>query len=165
MYSKNTVAWCAALAITGLIATGCESTRPAAAPGLSSAEAEKAACAEVPDTDRDQGPFANRGHVERVEEVRERLFPKAPPQLVGAAVYVRATPGLTEQWLGRVIECHLAHRASLGGLASDQAVSPFAEDARVSVSSTPTSFRVAITSPDIAVARSVVAKAERLVVQ
>jgi hypothetical protein len=165
MYAKNTIAWCAALFVTGLAGAGCESTRPAAAPGLASADSEKAACAEVPDADRDLGPFAHREHIDRVEEVREKLFPKAPPQLVGAAVYVRATPGVTEQWLGRVIECHLAHRATLGTLATDRAASPFAENAQVAVSSTPTSFRVAITSPDIEVARSVVAKAERLVAQ
>jgi hypothetical protein len=162
MNAKNTITWCA-LAVTGLAGIGCESSRPAAAPGL--AVSESVSCAEVPDADRDQGPFARRDRIDHVEEVRERLFPKAPPQLVGAAVYLRATPGVTEQWLGRVIECHLAHRAAVGGLAADAAVSPFAENARVSVSSTRTSFRVAITSPDIEVARSVVAKTERLVVQ
>jgi hypothetical protein len=150
--------------LVGVVGVGC-GARPAVVSGTEPVRAETIACAEVPDVDRDQGPFGRRDRIERVEEVRERTFPKAPPQLVGAAVYVRATPGVTEQWLGRVVECHLAHRAALGGLASDAATSPFAEDARVSVSSTPTSFRVAITSPDLEVARSVVAKAERLVVQ
>jgi hypothetical protein len=163
MILRNSVIWSAACIPVGIVAMGCDSTRPAVMSG--SVRPESVACAEVPELDRDQGPFARRDRIERVEEVRERLFPKAPPQLVGAAVYVRATPGVTEQWLGRVVECHLAHRAALGGLASDAATSPFAEDARVAVSATPTSFRVAITSPDLEVARSVLAKTERLVVQ
>jgi hypothetical protein len=72
---------------------------------------------------------------------------------------------MTEQWLGRVIECHLAHRATLGDAAADRASSPFADDTQVLVSSTPTSFRVAITSTDVDTARSVIARAERLAAQ
>jgi len=49
-------------------------------------------------------------------------------------------------------------------MASDRS-SPLFENARVSVSSTPTAFRVVITSPDIDVARSVLAKADRLVAE
>jgi hypothetical protein len=161
MIPVNSIVWSAACVALGVVGAGCGAARP----GTATVRPESVACAEVPDLDRDQGPFARRDRIERVEELRERTFPMAPPQLVGAAVYVRATPGVTEQWLGRVVECHLAHRAAQGGLASDAATSPFAEDARVSVSSTSTSFRVAITSPDIEVARSVAAKAERLVVQ
>jgi hypothetical protein len=151
-------------AALGLAGGGCTSTRLASAPRMAPADAERAACAEVPDADRDQGPFARRERIVSVSEVRDKVYPKAPPQLVGAAVYVRATPGVTEQWLGRVIECHLAHRAAAGDLASDRS-SPFSENARVSVSSTSTMFRVAITSPDIDVARSVLAKSERLVAE
>jgi hypothetical protein len=163
MIYKNNIIWAVACISFGIVGMGCSSIRPGATAG--SVRPERVACVEMPELDRDQGPFARRDTIERVEEVRERIFPKAPPQLVGAAIYVRATPGITEQWLGRVVECHLAHRAALGALASDAATSPFAESAQVAVSSTPTSFRVAITSPDLDVARSVLAKSERLVAQ
>jgi hypothetical protein len=163
MNSKMAVASWVVLVGAGLVGSGsgCASTRPTVPPAV----AEQAACAEVPDADRDQGPFARRDRIVRVEELQERANTKVAPHPVGAAVYVRAAPGMTEQWLGRVIECHLAHRATLGGLAADRDSSPFAEDSRVSVSSTPTAFRVAITSSDLDTARSVIARAERLVVQ
>ncbi len=82
---------CTALFALALAGTGCASTRPASALAIAPAD-EARVCAEVPDADRDQGPFARRDRIVSVSEVREKVYPKAPPQLVGAAVYVRATP-------------------------------------------------------------------------
>jgi hypothetical protein len=36
------------------------------------------------------------------------------PRTEGAVISFRATPGLTAQWLQRVIDCHLARNAALG---------------------------------------------------
>jgi hypothetical protein len=124
-------------------------------------DAEVSACIEVPDADRDGGPFAHRDLIEYVEEVRDRLYPKQMAQTFGIAVYVRATPGITEQWLGRVIKCHQAHLAVAG--ASDNAADPLVRaDARIKIDSTPTGFRVAITSPDLDTARALVEKGHAL---
>jgi hypothetical protein len=148
------VASCTVFVVAGL---GCASTRPAVPPAV----VEQAACAEVPEADRDQGPFAHRDRIVAVEELQEKANTKVAPHPVGAAVYVRATPGMTQQWLDRIIECHVAHRAA-AGLAPD-ADSPFVPDAQISVSSRAGSFRVAITSNDVDTARTVIAKAERLI--
>jgi hypothetical protein len=144
---------------------GCAPAQPAATARIGTVEYEKAACAEVSDAERDEGPFARRDRIVGVEELREKTYPKAPPQPVGVAVYVRAAPGVTEQWVGRVIDCHLAHRALVGDRLPDRDSPLFAENATIHVSSTPTAFRVAIRSLDLDVARSVIEKGNRLVAQ
>src|SRR5262249_33672894 len=73
-------------------------------------ESERAACAEVPEADRAAGPFARRDRITRVETLLQSVSPKAPAPLAGAAIYVRATPGMTEQWMARIIQCYGAHR-------------------------------------------------------
>jgi hypothetical protein len=123
-------------------------------------DAELGACVEVPDADRDGGPFARRDRIAYVEEVRDRVYPKQMPQTFGIAVYIRATPGVTEQWLGRIIKCHQAHYATVG--TADVADPLVGVDARVKIDSTPTGFRVAITSPDLDVARALVEKGHAL---
>jgi hypothetical protein len=124
-------------------------------------EAERSACVEVPEADRDGGPFMRRDRIAYVEEVNDRLYPKQMAQTFGIAVYVRATPGLTEQWLGRVIKCHQAHAAVAG--ASDDTTDPLiGADSRIKIDPTPEGFRVAITSPDLATARALVAKGHAL---
>jgi hypothetical protein len=121
-------------------------------------EQERSACAEVPDADRDQGPFARRDRIVGAHELRARLFPKAPAQTVGVAVEIRATPGTTEQWLGRVVQCHLAHYAVVGGGLAEPGDPLMTAGAHVSVAATQTGFRVAITSQSLEVARELLQK-------
>jgi hypothetical protein len=155
----------ASVVVGCLMSVGCAPTQSAAVPHLGVQDYERVACAEVPDADRDQGPFARHDRIERVEELREKEYPKAPPQPVGIAVYIRATSGVTQQSVGRVIACHLAHRAVVGDGVPDRDSPLFVDDARISVSSTPTAFRVAITSPHIDVARAVIEKGSVLTVE
>jgi len=125
-------------------------------------DAERLACADVPTADRDAGPFADKSRIEEVQVLRDRTWAKGMTQPVGVAVYLRAEPGLTEQWVSRVLECHLAHVAVVGRTAYDfSPLSPYG--AKVTVGSTATGFRVTITSPDIDTARAVIAKGESLV--
>jgi hypothetical protein len=123
---------------------------------------ERAACYGVPDTDRDLGPFARTDSVMGVEVVKDRgVFPKAAPVPVGVSVYLRAESGLTEQWLGRVVACHMAH---LGVVGQQPRPSPLGvRNADVSISSTPVGFRVTITSHNSDIARSVVERGRELV--
>ncbi len=124
--------------------------------------AEQAACFEVPDAERDAGPFGHRDRIEGVQVVRERLFPKAPEQPVGVAVTLRAAPGLTEQWIGRVIQCHLAHKAVVGARVAEETCPLSVDDARVDLSSTHSGFRVTITSKDPAAARALIQRCSTL---
>jgi hypothetical protein len=122
---------------------------------------EQAACEGVPDADRLGDPFAQPGRVSDVAVVRDRgPFPKGPEQAVGVAVTLRAEPGLTEQWLGRVIACHRAYLAVVGPTTR---TSPLAvPDTHVAVSTTYGGFRVTVTSKDAVAARAVVGRGQML---
>jgi len=124
-------------------------------------EDEQAACYQVPEASRVQGPFAHPDQITGIEVLRDRgTFPKGPLVPVGVAVDLRAQPGLTQQWLGRIVACHLAHVAVAGG---DPKPSPLSvANTQVSVSSTSVGFRVTVTSRDRDVVHSVVEKGQEL---
>lgn len=86
--------------------------RDAAAAHRAAAEtlraAEAAECAGLSDADRDQSPFSHREDIASVTQLTEGA------RTVGARIVLRAVPGLTAEWLQRVLECHLARNASLG---------------------------------------------------
>jgi|HubBroStandDraft_5_1064220.scaffolds.fasta_scaffold42896_2 hypothetical protein len=188
MIGPKSVSVTVALAMASMVAAGCATTQSESFRHMSAADHEAAArsasepdaaqehlaaarklrdeeqfaCVNVPDADRQQGPLANPDRIAGVEVVKDKdpVYPKAPERAAGIAVYVRAEPGMTEQWLGRVLECHLAHVAVVGSAAGS---SPLAvEDARVAVSSTPVGFRVTITSKDSETVRSLVQKGQIL---
>jgi hypothetical protein len=124
-------------------------------------DAERSACAGVSDAERLQGPLAHTDKIMAESVVRERLFPKGMLQPIGIAIYIRAEPGMTEQWLGRVTECNLAHYAVVGRQDSDR--SPLSvPNATVTVSSTGDGFRLVLTSKDSDVAQSLVTKGQEL---
>lgn len=126
-------------------------------------EAERAACADVSDSDRDRGPFARPDRITDVEVLRDRPYPKEMLQPAGAAIYVRASAGLTEEWMARVLECHLAHHAVVGDRMIGRPSPLFVDDARVSLSSTGDGFRIAITTHDVSAAREIIERARGLV--
>jgi hypothetical protein len=124
-------------------------------------EQEQVACYGVPDTDRIQGPFTHPDQITGIEVVRDRgPFPKGPMVNVGVAVNLRGEPGVTQQWLGRVVACHTAHVAVAG---PDSHPSPLSvANAQVSVTPTSVGFRVTVTSHDQDIARAVVDKGHQL---
>jgi hypothetical protein len=123
---------------------------------------EASACTDVPDADRDQGPFAHRGRIAMVEEVKDRVFPKEPLRPFGIAVSLRAEPGLTEQWIARVAQCYVAHHDVVGTTAVNAASPLLLPGVRISVSSTSVGFKVSITTADAATAQEVIAKGHAL---
>jgi hypothetical protein len=126
-------------------------------------EVEQATCAEVPESDRDQGPLARRDRIAAIEPLSVRPYPKDPIlQPAGVAVYLRAAPGMTEQSLGRVLECHLAHHAVVGDRVADRTSPLFVDDARVALSATGDGFRIAITARDVTAARQIIERARAL---
>jgi hypothetical protein len=149
-----------AVAFASATALGCAA--PATAlhtSGARAAEVEASACSDVPAAERDLGPLGHRDRIAGVEVLQDRLYPKQMPQPSGVAVYVRATPGMTEQWLDRVLECHLAHRAAIAGTTEDRSDPFLVEDARIGVSPTSDGFRIAITTRDVAAAREIIGRA------
>lgn len=89
-------------------------------------DAESRACVGVPNADRDESPFDHREDVESVEPlyVGTSGGKTSSKRLVGATVAFRAVPGMTAQWLQRVVDCHLARNAALGHDVPEMAYCP-----------------------------------------
>jgi hypothetical protein len=77
-------------------------------------DAEARACVGLADADRDMSPFAHREDIASVQPVTTKSGGgKSGPsgRMTGAVVALRAVPGMTAQWLQRVIDCHVARIA------------------------------------------------------
>jgi hypothetical protein len=87
----------------------------AAASALVTAEAK--ACGGIDEMDRDMSPFAHKADIRSVRELKETIrneFGNEEQRTIGASVRFRAVPGMTAQWLQRLVDCHLARNAALG---------------------------------------------------
>ncbi len=78
--------------------------------------AEERACAGIAEEDRAESPFAHTEDIRGVTELTEqrRSGRQSREVLVGATIEFRAVPELTEEWLQRLVDCHLARNAALG---------------------------------------------------
>ncbi len=124
--------------------------------------AEARACVGISPDDRDMSPFDRAEDIARVEPMMEAEGPKAPQRTVGAVVTFRARPGMTAEWLQRVVDCHLARSASLGHLIPEMPNCPLVpKGARATVTSTSNGFAVAIRADDLTVAQEILARARR----
>ena len=91
-----------------------------------------------------------------VEELREPWPPKGRRAVLqGATIYILATPGLTREWLGHLLECHVARPES--------GADPFAiSHATMSVSGTGDGFAIDVRSTDGDNARQILSTAKSL---
>lgn len=71
-------------------------------------------------------PFAHREDIVQAEPVLAPSGSKSPPRQVGVTVVFRAVPGLTSEWLQRLIDCHIARNAVLGHDIPEMAYCPLA---------------------------------------
>ncbi|MCI0570459.1 MAG: hypothetical protein L0Y66_06885 [Myxococcaceae bacterium] len=108
-------------------------------------------------------------HVEDIASVEELIIrtggPKVGPtaKLVGATVTFRAVPGMTAEWLQRVVDCHLARNAALGHVVPEMPDCPLVpKGVQAQVRSTGSGFAVEIRSDDPATAREILSRAQRL---
>lgn len=88
--------------------------------------AEASVCSGVTPQDRDISPFAHREDIVQGAPVLTPGGSKTPPRQVGVTVVFRAVPGLTSEWLQRLIDCHIARNAVLGHDAPEMAYCPLA---------------------------------------
>jgi hypothetical protein len=80
-------------------------------------DAEQRFCSRIPEADRDMSPFYHREDVTAVEKataVKDVYYGSGDQKEIGARVTLRAVPGLTGEWLQRVVDCHLARNAVVG---------------------------------------------------
>jgi hypothetical protein len=116
-------------------------------------DAEASACAGLSDEDRDESPFFFKADVASVEVLVEpapgRGGKSSLPEKVGAAAVFRAVPGLTAEWMQRLVDCHLARAAAVGHQMPDMSYCPLVlRGVTAKVTSAGGGFRVEVRSDD-----------------
>lgn len=130
-------------------------------------DAEARTCAGIAASDRDMSPFEHQEDIVSVKPLTLSEFDaraKLPPEkLLGAVVTFLARPGLTAEWLKRVVNCHLARNAALGHVVPEMPDCPLVpRGVEARVSSAGKGFAVAVSSNNPKVAREILSRAERL---
>lgn len=139
-----------------------------AAPHAAAAKstADDPSCGGIPDQDRAIGPFGDRQQITAVTPLTETMthLKFSWNQLRGAKIFVRATPGMTKQWLSRLIHCHMATEAGVAGSSSDVADPLTLSPLDVSVNDTSQGFVVYVRTekPDTDLANRVLEVSKRL---
>jgi hypothetical protein len=121
----------------------------AASSALASAEAS--ACVGISDDDRDVSPFDHREDIQSVSTYSENVKSGkgAVAKVMGATVVFRAVPGMTAEWLQRVVDCHLARAASVGHEMPEMDYCPLElKGVKAKVTSVGNGFAVNISSDD-----------------
>ena len=125
-------------------------------------DAEARACKNVPEGDRDISPFYHREDVVSAGLFSESLA-LGGRNVIGAEVVFAALPGMTVEWLQRVVDCHLARNAVLDDVAKAMPYCPLAvPHVRAQVRSVGNGFAVDITSDNETNRRDVIARVEAL---
>lgn len=154
----------AVLASTGF---GCAMTEGSPAV-MTPAEAEQVAseeCVGVPATERDQGLLAYRDSIVGTRPLKEDVqIGKAKfTHDRGVLISLRAQPGMSAPWLGRVAACHIALVAAAGGPANGAANDPLlVPGATVRIEETYDGFVVSVRVPDDAAATETLRRAQAL---
>ena len=116
-------------------------------------DAEKRACAGISDDDRDTSPFYHRDDIQAVSPLTETVKSgKSSTQKdVGATVVFRALPGMTAEWLQRVVDCHLARAAAVGHDMPEMSYCPLMpKGVKAKVTSVGNGFAVNLSADDAA---------------
>ena len=136
----------------------------AAAKALRDAEAQ--ACAGLSDADRDMSPFHHRADILSVEPLLSKAVSSRDQytKREGAIVTFRAVPGLTAEWLQRIVDCHVARNAALGNDVPEMPYCPLVpKGVHATVSSVRGGFAIAIRADDVGGAEDVLRRANALV--
>ncbi len=127
-------------------------------------DAEAWACAGVSEPNRDMSPFGHREDIIGVQPAYVHVTGKEPrDEVVGAVVTFRALPGMTGEWLQRVIDCHIARNNALGNDVPEMPDCPLVpKGVTATVSSAGGGFAVRIESQDPHSAKEILRRAELL---
>ncbi len=123
------------------------------APPAADARSIGGVCAGVSDASLDKTLAELRANVEGVEPLRE-VHAKLTPRLIGATVRVRATPGMTAEWLGRALQCDAA-RSGPSASCSPEGCPLVPDGASMDVTSTPTGFAIAVRARELSLALAI----------
>jgi hypothetical protein len=129
-------------------------------------DAEARACVGLSDDDRDMSPFMHREDIAGVEPLYANVSSgkSQSTRLRGAGVTFRAVPGMTAEWLQRVVDCHLARNAALGHESPEMPYCPLVpRGVTATVNAARAGFTVAIQSDDVDAANEVLRRARMLI--
>lgn len=128
-------------------------------------DAEAKSCVGISDADRNMSPFEHREDIASVEPLNVGVTSgkNQYTRMQGAIITFRAVPGMTAQWLQRVVDCHLARNAALGHNVPEMPSCPLVpKGVTAKVTATDTGFAVAVQSDDSATAQEVLRRAQLL---
>ena len=114
-------------------------------------DAEASACVGIEPSDRATSPFYHRQDIVSVSKVELPVQEgqDVATQFAGGQAVFRAVPGLTVEWLQRLVDCHQARAASVGYAMPEMSYCPLMlKDVKATVSSVHGGFAVAIASND-----------------
>ena len=98
-----------------------------------------------------------------IRELAQRHLASGTARLAGAIVTFLAVPGMTPEWLQRLIDCHLARNAALGHVVLEMPDCPLVlRGVSAHAGATENGFEVAISSEDADTAKQIQARAQRL---
>jgi hypothetical protein len=121
-------------------------------------DAETIACSGIADEDKDISPFAHR------EDILSTLITTEGERVTGVSILVRGVPGMTGDYLARLVDCHLARNAAMGFAMREMAFDPLnVKGAKASIEAFGGDFRVTLKADDEAAAREIAARATRLI--
>lgn len=127
-------------------------------------DAEASACVGISDHDRDMSPFAHAGDIQSVSKLSEDAAPTARTKLkrdAGATIVFRAVPGLTAEWMQRIVDCHLARNSAVGHDMPEMASCPLVpRGAKATVRSVGDGFAVDVHGDDAATAAEIWRRAQ-----
>jgi hypothetical protein len=129
--------------------------------------AEASACSGISEDDRDTSPFMHRADIRSVSPLQEEVNVgrSTSKRVSGAKIVFQAVPGMTAEWLQRVVDCHLARNAGIGyeAAAAEMPDCPLTlRGAQARVESVGDGFAVAIRADDQEVSREILKRAESL---
>ena len=128
-------------------------------------DAEERACEGMSAKDRDKSPFLRGAEIRSVSQLRG-MFGEAGEDFAGATIVFRAEPGVTAEWLQRVVDCHLARDAAVGSDTSEMAMCPLAiPGVGATVASFADGFAVEVLSDNDATAAEIWRRAQRIPVR
>jgi hypothetical protein len=169
--ARGSVCWTAATNPTAGHAEDAGQHRDVAAKHRAASEAlrsaEASVCSGISEEDRDVSPFMHGSDIRSVSPLQEEVKTGkvTSNRVAGAEVVFQAVPGMTAEWLQRVVDCHLARNAAIGHEAA-VAEMPYCpltlRGAQARVRSVGDGFAVAIRADDAEVSKEILKRAESL---
>jgi hypothetical protein len=122
------------------------------------------ACAQLPEVERDRPSLLQPDAIATIRPAmgERRLIKTSIEEVRGAEIALKATNGMTKQWVARVVRCYLAWRDVTGRNPQDSASDPFIVGSpEVSFGETETGFVVRIVGRDKSQGEEILRRAQR----